>query len=98
MKKGTHGIVLTINPKRYKNALGCTSITKDGIYEIWADSEQDKREMLDTLFHEFTYLVNHLMGFKKKLTKKQDEELCESVGYLVTLAYREGYYGRRKRS
>lgn len=63
-----------------KGLYGSTTF-EDGITRIFINSSQSKKELLDTLFHEFAHAVMRWHG--PRLSKVNEERLARLVGNVV---------------
>lgn len=77
-----------------KEALyGCTTTIGD-VTKIYIRQNQNKKEMVNTFFHEVAHAFNHFHGFNGD--KKEDERISRLVGDIVEPCYRK-YMGKLKR-
>lgn len=74
-----------VRPRLKKNHVfsGLTSskLYKNGRkeFDVWVDSRQKDRQIVNTFFHEMTHLLCKVLEFKFR----NEEALCQWVGYLA---------------
>lgn len=62
-----------------KQLLGQTEFDADGLNTVWIREGQEGKQLVDTYFHEMTHVFIGLSKHKK-LSNKEEEQLCRMVG------------------
>ena len=75
---------------------GCCELkAKPFGFMVWIKSPQPERELVDSLYHEFTHAMIHAFKItRKELSERDSEFLCGWIGYLAKCMFSDRMNGR----